>query len=309
MSIAFFGTPDFAVPSLRALLGEGFDVSVVVTQPDKPQNRSRSKLVAPPVKVVAEEEGLEILQPTRPTDPEFVERLSELKPSIGVVVAYGHILKRELLDLPERGMINVHASLLPRHRGAAPIQHSILAGDEQSGVSIMQLDEGMDTGPVLHTVPTPVLPDETAGELTARLSELGALALVEALGMLFTESVEAVPQDHVAATHAPKISRADARIDWSHSATDISRRIRAMDPAPGAWARFGGDDVKLFGPRIFGEEASGTPGEVLKDDPALVVAAGEGALQLLEVQPAGKRRMAAVDWLRGVGDIEGSFFE
>lgn len=316
LRIAFFGTPEFAVPSLRALLGEGFEVAAVVTQPDRPQGRSRSALIPPPVKLAALEEGLPVLQPERPTAPDFVAALRSLEPTLGVVVAYGHILKPELLRLPPQGMINVHASLLPRLRGAAPIQHAILEGEPETGVSIMQMDEGMDTGPVLLRVPTPIAPDETGGELTVRLAELGALALVEALALLAAGQAGPEPQDAAKATYAPKITRELAHLRWSDSADRVARQVRALDPRPGAWTMHDERELKLFGPQladaastVMGNRPAGatpdprppTPGTVLETDPALIVATGDGALQFLDVQPAGRNRMAAGAWVRGRG--------
>lgn len=309
MRIVFFGTPEFAVPSLRALLGEGFDIAAVVTQPDRPKGRSRSRLVSPPVKVVAQDEGLTVLQPERPNRPELLAQLRPVEPEIGVVVAYGHILKRPLLELPTQGLINVHGSLLPKLRGAAPIEHAILEGFTETGVSIMQLDEGMDTGPVIHRVATPIAPDETAGELTQRLAELGALALVEALALIATGAAEPEPQDHSQATYAPKITRDLTRIDWSNDSVEIARQVRAFDPTPGAWTTLHDREIKLFGPRPADEWEPGTqPGRVVVTDPALVVETGDGALQFFDVQPAGKHRMAATDWLRGRGAVKGDRF-
>ncbi len=311
MRTVFFGTPDFAVPSLRALLGEGFDVAAVVTQPDRPHGRSRSKLVPPPVKVVALEESIPVLQPEKPNTEEFMQQLRDLGPlNIGVVVAYGHILKSALLEIPERGMVNVHASLLPALRGAAPIEHAILKGFEQTGVSIMQMEAGMDTGPVLHAVPTPIPPDETGGELTVRLAEIGALALVEALALLEVDAAHPIHQDDEHATYAPKITRELTKIRWEEPAGLIARQARAFDPRPGAWTTLGGREVKLFGPLPADEwEAEEVPGEILETDPAFVVATGDGALQFLDVQPAGRQRMAAKDWLRGRGCRTGDRFE
>jgi len=309
--IAFFGTPEFAVPSLLALLGEGFDVAVVVTPPDRPRGRSRSELVPPPVKVVAAGEGLPLLQPERPDTREFLDALRAYEPSLGVVAAYGYILPLSLLALPAYGMINVHASLLPRLRGAAPIQHAILTGLAETGVSIMQLDEGLDTGPVLLRVPTPITPDETAGELSVRLAELGALALVEALGLIASGAAQPEPQDHTQATHAPKVTRELARLTWTGPATSIARLVRAMDPHPGAWTMHRGKELKLFGPQpadVPPDAAPPVPGTVLQTDPALVVATADGALQLLDVQPAGRTRMAAHEWVRGRGVQAGEQF-
>lgn len=310
MHIAFFGTPEFAVPSLRALLGEGFEVVVVVTQPDRPQGRSHSELVPPPVKVAALEEGLPVLQPERPDTPDFLETLGSYTLDLGVVAAYGHILKPPLLALPPYGMVNVHASLLPQLRGAAPIPHAILQGMTETGVSIMQMDEGLDTGPVLLRVPTPVLPDETAGELTTRLAELGALALVEALTLIASGAAAPEPQDHARATQAPKITHESARIRWTDPADAVDRLIRAMDPRPGAWSTLQGREVKLFGPQPADAPAKeAAPGQVIETDPALVIATGRGALQLLDVQPAGRTRMAAHAWIRGRGVTQGERLE
>lgn len=303
MRLVFFGTPDFAVPALRALVGEGFDVAAVVTQPDKPQGRSRSLLISPPVKVVAQEEGLTILQPNRPNDPNEIDRIRRLRPELGIVTAYGHILKQELLDVPNRGMLNIHASLLPALRGAAPIQHAILRGDETTGVSIMRMEAGMDTGPVMLRVPTPIAPDETFGELHNRLAETGALALIEALTVLELGHATFEPQDDAQATYAPKITRDLTRIDWSKPALDLHRQVRAFDPAPGAWTELDGQTVKLFGPNVAPWPApSSGPGTIAATGGDLVVATGEGALRFEEVQVAGKRRMRASDWLRGRSD-------
>ncbi len=308
--IVFFGTPEFAVPSLRALLGEGFEVAVVVTRPDRPRGRSRSHLVPPPVKVVADEEGVPVLQPERPADPSFLEELHPFDPDLGVVVAYGHILKPALLKLPSQGMINVHASLLPKLRGAAPIQHAIIEGLEETGVTIMQMDEGMDTGPILLQVPTPIAPDETGGELSARLAELGALALIEALLIHGAGQLRPTPQRDDQASLAPKISSKLAQIRWEEPATRIARLVRALDPKPGAWATLAGNRIKVFGPRLADEwETDEQPGEIVETDPAFVVATGDGALQFLDVQPEGKHRMAASEWLRGRGAIKGDRFE
>lgn len=310
MRLVFFGTPDFAVPSLRALLGEGFEVAAVVTRPDRPVGRSRSAVHAPPVKQAALEDGLPILQPENPNAPEFLEQLRPFAPDLGVVVAYGHILGEPLLHLPGRGMVNVHASLLPAFRGAAPIQHALIEGAEQTGISVMKMDAGMDTGPVLLRVPTPVATDETGGELEVRLAELGALALVEALALWSAGALVPETQDEEHATYAPKISRAMARIRWEEPAERIARLTRALDPRPGAWSELRGRHVKLFGPKPAGFPTRRTPaGEVLEIEPAFVVSTGEGALQFVDVQPEGKSRMAARDWGRGRGVAPGDRFQ
>jgi methionyl-tRNA formyltransferase len=307
--IVFYGTPEFAVPSLRALLGEGFEVSAVVTQPDRPQGRSRSQLLPPPIKRIALEEGLPVYQPENPNDDAFVAQLRAVEHDLGVVVAYGHILKHALLELPARGMFNVHASLLPKLRGAAPIEHAILEGLDETGVTIMRMETRMDAGPIIHQVGTPIAADETGGELTVRLAELGALALVEALAMLGTESAIVRHQDNEHATYAPKVTRELTRIRWEEPAQRIGKQIRAFDPRPGAWTMLGQKEVKLYGPRPADEQpAKGHPGEIIQTDPACVVATGEGALQILDVQPAGHSRMAAIDWVRGRGATKGDRF-
>ena len=307
MRIVFFGTPEFAVTSLRALLRERFIVAGVVTQPDKPQGRSRSTLVPPPVKTAALEAGLPVLQPARPVGDLFLAGLRRLEADLGVVVAYGHILRREVLDTPARGMINVHASLLPRFRGAAPIQHAILAGDRETGISIMRMEEGLDSGPVLHRMATPIADGETAGTLTTRLATLGATALVEALSLLTAGALKPQPQDESRVTFAPKISREMARVDWSRDALALERQIRAFDPVPGAWTSLDGAPVKLFGglPAVGG----GDPGTVLAASDRLVVAGGSGALAVREVQPAGRNRLTVEEWVRGRGVAAGSRFE
>ena len=313
MRLAFFGTPEYAVPSLLALLGEGFEVVVVITQPDRPRGRSHSELVPPPVKVTATGEGIPVLQPEQPFAPEFIETLRTYAPDLGAVVAYGHILRPQLLSLPAHGMVNVHGSLLPKLRGAAPVQHAILSGLAETGVSIMQMDEGMDTGPVLLRVPTPIPPDETAGELTVRLAELGALALVEALGLIAAGAAAAEPQDHAQATYAPKITHELARIRWTDPAQAIARLVRAMDPRPGAWCLHHGRELKLFGPRApraLDVLPEGTPpGRVVQTDPAFTVTTGRGALEFGDVQPAGRNRMGAREWVRGRGGAVGDVLE
>src|SRR5213592_991847 len=297
MRVVFFGTPEFAVPSLEALLGEGFDVVAAVTQPDKPQGRSRSTAVPPPVKTAAEAEDIPVLQPERPSDPAFLERLRALAPDVGVVVAYGHILKPDLLALPARGMVNVHPSLLPELRGAAPVEWAIIRGLEKTGVTIMQMDTGMDSGPILHQIPHHLDPDVTGGELSDHLAEMGALALVETLALIGQDALRPVPQDHGRATYAPKLTRESARIDWTRDAAAIARLIRGLDPRPGAWTELDGAELKLFGPRV--AAGQGAAGQVLTADGRLLIAAGNGAVEIQELQPAGKERMPAGEWLHG----------
>lgn len=299
MRVVFFGTPEFAVPSLLALVGEGFEVAAVVTRPDKPQGRSRSTLVASPVKSAALAESLPVLQPERPKDPAFVAQLQRLAPDVGVVVAYGHILTPELLAIPRLGMVNVHPSLLPALRGAAPIEWAILNGLPSTGVTIMQMEAGLDSGPILHQIPHALSDDVTGGELSLHLAEVGAQALIETLAMLESDGLKPVPQHHDRATYAPKLTRETGHLAWDREAAEVRRTILALDPKPGAWTTLEGLEVKLFGATP--AAGSGTPGEVLRAERELVIAAGAGALAIAEVQPAGKPRLGALDWIRGRG--------
>ncbi|MBA3854721.1 MAG: methionyl-tRNA formyltransferase, partial [Gemmatimonas sp.] len=301
MRLAFFGTPDFAVPTLRALIGEGHDVACVVTQPDRPQGRSRSTLVPPPVKDVALEEGIPVLQPDRPRGEEFLAQLRAFEPDLSVVVAYGHILRQDVIDLPTRGTVNIHASLLPRWRGAAPIQAAILAGDAETGVSIQRMVLQLDAGPVLHEVRVPLPDTITGGELTEALSELGAEAIVEFLTLLDMGGITERPQDESQVSYAPKIDRAMARLDFRHDAAQVARAIRAFDPRPGAWGVLREAETRLFGARVL-IDRRGEPGEVLEvGEMGMVVACGQGAVAVETVHPAGRRRVAALDWAQGRG--------
>ena len=333
MRILFWGTPDFAVPSLRALVGEGFDVVAVITQPDRPAGRGR-RLSPSPVKQAALEEGLTVLTPERPRGDEFLSLIRDLQADISVVVAYGHILPRDVLDVPRLGSINLHSSLLPALRGAAPINWAIARGHEETGVTVMRMVEAMDAGPIIHQAAEPIFADETAGELTSRLSEVGAAVLVEALAMLSVGAAEEVEQDDAGVTFAPKIDRTTARIDWSRPARDIANHIRAMDPVPGAWTMLDGVSVKLFRPDVVTEIRGMEPnpdedetglsgngadplarrtdrGRVVAADPSegVIVAAGADQVLIREVQPPGSRRMAAADWINGRGVSVGKTFE
>jgi methionyl-tRNA formyltransferase len=307
--ILFWGTPEFATPPLRALLGEGYDVVGVVTQPDKPQGRHHSTLHPSPIKVVAEEEGLPVLQPTAPRGEEFLASMRALAPDLSVVVAYGHILPQEVIDLPTLGTLNIHASLLPRWRGAAPIQASLLAGDRETGISVMRMVAALDAGPVLLEAPTPIAEDEPYGALKLRLSELGALALVEALTLHELGAAPELAQDETRITYAPKVQREDAMVEWGESCEQVSRVIRAFDPKPGAFTLQRGTEVKLFGSRL-APDARGDIGAVLDiEESGMLVACATGGIRVGYVQPAGKRRIAAFDWAQGrgvaVGDVLG----
>ncbi len=307
MRILFWGTPEFACVPLRALLGEGYEVTGIVTQPDKPQGRNRD-VIAPPVKQIALEEKIPVFQPGKPKDPEFMEMLRVMSPDISVVVAYGHLLSDELIDLPSMGTLNIHASLLPELRGAAPIQAAIREGKTETGVSIMRMVRELDAGPVIHQARTPIQGDETYGELQMRLSELGAMALIEALTLLSVGAAREAPQDDALATYALKITREMARIDWTLSAAEVSRAIRAYDPKPSAYSALAGADVKLFGASTVANSSGAEPGTVLLTSDSLIVACGEGAISVTDVQPSGKKRMRASDWSRGRGVREGDRF-
>jgi methionyl-tRNA formyltransferase len=308
MRVLFWGTPAFALPALRSLAEEGHHLVGVVTQPDRPAGRGRALGVSP-VKQEAAEEGLPVLQPERARGNEFMASIAALEPEISVVVAYGQVLKPEVLELPKFGSINIHASILPELRGAAPVHWAIIRGCESTGVTIMKMEAGLDSGPILFQVPEPVRPDESMGELATRLSEIGAEALIDTLAMMEGGMVVEEPQDHSRATYAPKVDRTLARLDWSLPALELSRWIRGLDPAPGAWSTLRGADVKLFRPRV--EIHRGEPGMVLEVDEevGVLVAAGEEAVRIREVQPSGRKRMNAAEWIRGRGVQAGDRFE
>jgi len=300
--VLFWGTPEFSVPPLRALIGEGFDVVGVVTQPDKPVGRSRSKVEAPPIKTIAIEESIPVLQPDRPRGDEFVAQIAALEPDISVVVAYGYILPTNVIDLPPLGTLNIHASLLPAFRGAAPIQAAIREGLSETGVTIMRMVKALDAGPLLLQVKTPIPNDETYGELQVRLAEMGALALIEALALIDIGKATETPQDDSLATYAPKVDREQTRIDWSADAPVVSRMIRAYDPRPGARTEAPSGEVKLFGARLAPRTVDRPAGEVMAiDEEGMTVACGVGAVRIASVHPAGKRRVPPAEWARGRG--------
>jgi len=298
--ILFWGTPEFAVTPLRAIADEGHDVVGVVTQPDRPAGRGRG-LAMSAVKREAMEMGVPVLQPERARGDEFMAQAGALEPELSVVVAYGQILKPEVLALPPLGSINIHASLLPELRGAAPIQWAVARGYQTTGVTIMRMEAGLDSGPMILRVEETILADDSASELAERLSAVGAEAVVEALALMESGQATEEVQDHSRATFAPKIGRETARIDWTLSADLVSLHIRAMDEVPGAWTPHGARGaVKLFRPRASG--GTGEPGAVLAlGEDGVLVACGEGAVLVREVQPPGKRRMAAGEWVRGRG--------
>jgi len=294
--IVFFGTPAFAIPTVTALTEAGHDVVLVVTQPAKPVGR-RAEPTDPPVARLARERGLPVFQPASVKPDESVARLAEAQADLFVVAAYGKILPRRVLDLPRLFCVNVHGSVLPRWRGASPVQAAILAGDETTGVSIMKMDAGMDTGPVFAVRETAVEADETAGELGARLSEMGAALLVETLARL---PHDPVPQDDSKATYCPKISREDGLVGWAAPAIAQVRRDRAFTPWPGLFTFRRGARLKISGLQLVAEEpAAGTPGTVLSVFPSLVVACGEGAVAIRTLQAEGRKAASSADFVRG----------
>lgn len=292
----FFGTPESAVPSLDALLTAGIDVSAVVTNPDRPAGRGL-RLTPSPVKRRAVAEGIEVLQPESARDPGLTVALGEFDPDVVVVVAYGQILPARLLGGPRLGFVNVHFSLLPAYRGAAPVQRAIIDGRSSTGVTIMVLTEAMDEGPVLAQEPAPIEPGDSAGTVGDRLAGIGGRLLIETLSGYDSGALTPRDQDHERATYAPKITTEEARIDWRLPARRIQDLIRGLDPAPGAWTTLGGRRLKVFGACRNGSAlGAGERGP----GPELVVGTGDAALQLEDVQPAGKRRMGGVELVRGL---------
>jgi len=298
--IAFFGTPDFALPTLQALVSAGRVPLVVVTQPDRPAGRGQ-RVQAPVVARWAREQGIEVWQPARVRDVDAIERVRELKLDLAVVAAFGQIFPRELLDAPRLGCVNVHASLLPRHRGAAPVQAALLAGDAATGVSIMRMEEGLDTGPVLLRGCTRIVGHETAGELLPRLAHLGAALMLEALAGLETGTVIEMPQSSEGVTYAPKLTKENARVDWSQPATVVSRQLRALTPWPGASAELAAAPIKLLAGKPLDESSAEPAGSLLgMRNGGLAVACGEGTVFGVErLQRPGRRPLVAAELLRG----------
>jgi methionyl-tRNA formyltransferase len=298
MRLVFAGTPELARVILDALIASAHQVVGAMTQPDKAVGRHRTHATPPPVKVRAQEAGIPVLQPERLRDPEVAAWLGGLAPDAVAVAAYGKIVPAELLALPPRGFVNVHASLLPRWRGAAPIQHAILAADAETGVCIMRMDEGMDTGAVWAREATAIGPRESAGALSERLAEMGGRLLVETLDAMESgDLVEAEPQPETGMTLAPKLSAQDVAVDWTLPADALDRRIRAADPKPGAVAQTVDGPLKVWRARPV--EYEGAPGWVMESEPDLIVSCGRGALALVEVQAAGGQRMSGQAWARG----------
>lgn len=289
MRVIFMGTPDFSVPALRAI-ADRHDVVAVYTQPPRAAGRGQKPRPSP-VHAAALELGLPVFHPEKLRDPADQDRFAAHQADVAVVVAYGLILPQAVLDAPRLGCVNIHASLLPRWRGAAPIHRAILAGDAASGVAIMQMEAGLDTGPVLAETRTPIGPQDTTADLHDRLSDLGATLILDVLDRL---PLAATPQPEDGVTYAAKIDKSEARIDWSQPASQVDRQIRGLSPFPGAWCQIDGERVKLLRSRL--ASGSGEPGQVL---PGFTIACGDGAIQVLTAQRSGKKPMAADDLLRG----------
>lgn len=297
MRTVFFGTPEWAVPSLEALIGAGIEVAMVVTNPDRPAGRGM-QLQVPPVKRAALDQGLDILQPADARDVFLHERLRALSSDVGVVVAYGRILPASLLEIPAEGFVNVHFSLLPRYRGAAPVQRALMEGCTQTGVSIMVLSEGMDEGPVLAVRATPIDEEDTAGSVGRRLAAIGAELLVETLPPFVEGRLDPRPQDDAAATYAPKVTSAEARIDWSKPARSIRDLVRGLDPVPGAWSLF--DSLRLKVWKVSPVPELSLPPGRIQAAGGLWVGTGTCAVELIEAQLQGKKRMSGVELARGL---------
>ncbi|MCP3817027.1 methionyl-tRNA formyltransferase [Streptomyces sp. A3M-1-3] len=300
MKLVFAGTPEVAVPALDALIASGrHEVAAVVTRPDAPAGRGR-RLVASPVAQRAEEAGIEVLKPVRPRDADFLARLSEIAPDCCPVVAYGAILPKSALDIPAHGWVNLHFSLLPAWRGAAPVQHAVLAGDEVTGASTFLIEEGLDSGPVYGVLTETVRPTDTSGDLLTRLAFAGAGLLAATMDGIADGALKAVPQPADGVSLAPKINVEDAQVGWAAPALRVDRLVRGCTPAPGAWTLFRGERLKLVSIELLPERTGLAPGELSVGKNNVYTGTGSHAVELLWVQPQGKKPMRAADWARGV---------
>lgn len=308
MRLIIAGTPAVALPALDALAASRHELLAVVTRPDAPAGRGRG-LVRSPVGVWADERGIEVLTPRRPSEPDFLARLRELAPDCAPVVAYGALVPPAALEIPRYGWVNLHFSLLPAWRGAAPVQHALLHGDELTGASVFQLEEGLDTGPVFGTVTDEIRPTDTAGDLLERLATSGADLLVAVLDAIEAGTARAEPQPPHGVSLAPKVTVDDAQVRWADPAFAVDRRIRACTPAPGAWSTFRNDRVKLGPVRPVADGPELKPGELLVERSRVLVGTGTVPVQLGEVRAAGKRAMPAPDWARGARVTPGERFE
>ncbi|CAA9238874.1 MAG: Methionyl-tRNA formyltransferase [uncultured Chloroflexia bacterium] len=297
MRVVFLGTPAFVVQPLRRLVEAGHEIVAVVTQPDRPAGRARAPQ-PPPVKQAALDLGLPVVQPETLRDPAAVEQLRALRPEVGVVAAYGEILRRNVLEIPTLGYLNIHPSLLPLYRGPSPVAAAILAGDAVTGVTVMLLERAMDAGPILAQASLPLDQEARTGPLTGQLFAMGANLLVGALPLYAAGELVPEPQDHARATITHMLVKDDGRLDWSEPAAKLERAVRAYDPWPGAWTTFLDQPLKIIRATVEAGAVEAAPGTIL-DTPSLLVATGDGLLRLDEVQPAGKRPMAGSDWRRG----------
>jgi len=311
MRVVFIGTGEIGVPTLNALLNSEHEVVGVVTQPDKPVGREQ-RIEPPPIKKAITRSGgsqtptasgagkpplLEVFQPPKIKDPQAIEDIRRLTPDLIIVAAYGQILPRDVLEIPRLACLNLHASLLPRWRGAAPIQAAIAAGDRETGITVMHMDEGLDTGDILLRRNVDIHPNDTGRSLHDRLAQIAPEALLESLRLLASGNAPRISQDNARATYAPKLKREHGQIDWSESVEAIERKIRAYNPWPGAFMKLSSQNLKIFSASVV--DLDGQPGQILRSDKDLIVAAGKGALSLVEVQLEGKRRMSGVEFLRG----------
>ncbi|WP_455357959.1 methionyl-tRNA formyltransferase [Streptomyces sp. SYSU K21746] len=305
MKLVFAGTPEVAVPALDALIASGrHEVAAVVTRPDAPAGRGRH-LVASPVAQRAEEAGIEVLKPVRPRDEDFLARLREIAPDCCPVVAYGALLPRAALDIPARGWVNLHFSLLPAWRGAAPVQHAVLAGDEVTGASTFLIEEGLDSGPVYGVLTETVRATDTSGDLLTRLAFAGAGLLAATMDGIEDGALKAVPQPAEGISLAPKINVEDAQVDWQAPALRVDRLVRGCTPAPGAWTLFRGERLKLVSLQLLPERTGLAPGELAAGKNNVYAGTGSHGVELLWVQPQGKKPMRAADWARGVRIVPG----
>jgi len=307
MKIVYMGTPAFAVPPLQALIEAGHDVVGVVTRTDKPAGRGKV-LTPPAVKAAAEQSGVPVFQPKRVREPESTAAIGAMGPDVIVVAAYGQVLPRELLALPKHGCVNIHASLLPAYRGAAPINWAIINGETRTGITIMQMDEGLDTGAILAQESIPIDPRDTAGDLTEKLSELGSRLVVDTLSRIEAGGLTAVPQDNGKASMAPLLKKDDGLIDWTMSARELHNRVRGLSPWPGAHGYLDGKLIKILGTDV--AEGSGEPGVLYEQGrDGLAIGTGSGLLRIVSIQPEGKKPMSAAEFLRGHRGVAGKKFE
>lgn len=309
MRIIYMGSPDFAVPCLEILLQSSHEVVAVITQPDRPKGRGK-KLTSTPVKEKALEHGIEVWQPEKVNTPEFIRKIRDAAPDLIIVVAFGQILKQELLDIPPFGCVNVHASLLPKYRGAAPIHWSIIDGEKETGVTTMWMDAGMDTGDMILLDKIAIDPKDTMGTLHDKLAEAGAKLLEKTVELISQNKAPRIPQDSELATYASLLKREHEMIDWGKNACEVSNHVRGMNPWPGAYTTLDDRIVKIWQAEIIDEDSEGTPGSVLSVDKGIKVQCQKGSLSLIVVQPQGKRKMSGDDFARGYrvspGDMMGN---